>query len=154
MFDEWCWATPARSPEPVTEIKSRIIRYISSIYLREPWWAEFWSGTIAIGWALSFAISGESLTISSPHTFEALEKVAPGDVWAWYCLIAGSIQIVVLLLDMRCARWLCAIIMSWFPCMAVTSMLMSTDLVPHIAVYGGWAGINLFSIFRLLRRAT
>lgn len=158
MFDEqqgatleWCWTAPVRSDEPVTRIRS-IIRYISNIYLREPWWAEFWSGAIAIGWAIAFLADGEPLSISAPNTFQVMEHIAPGGVWAAFCAAAGTFQLAALLADARKARWAGAIIMGWFPLTSVAAMLLSSHLVPHVAVYAGWFGINLFSVFRLPRR--
>jgi hypothetical protein len=136
----------------VTRIRSQIISYLSGVYLREPWWAEFWSGVIAIGWAIAFIADGEPLSISAPNTFQVMEHIAPGPWWALFCVIAGIFQLGALLANARKARWAGAIIMGWFPLTAVVAMLMSSHLVPHIAVYGGWFGINLFSVFRLPRR--
>jgi len=127
---------------------------LARVYLREPWWAEFWSGVMGIGWAIALHFGDDTLSQSSPNTFSSLVQIASGRFWGWYCLVLGIAQIVSLALNYKPARWTCAAGMSWFPCMAVMSMLMSDSLVPHISVYGGWACINLFSVFRLLHRAS
>ena len=123
------------------------------VYLREPWWAEFWSGVMGVGWAIALYFGDGSLKESAPNTFSPLILIASGRFWGWYCLVFGTAQIVALILNYKSARWVCAVGMSWFPCMSVMSMIMSESLVPHISVYGGWACINLFSAFRLLHRA-
>lgn len=147
---EWCWTAPVRSHRPVSRIQSAI-RYISGIYLREPWWAEFWSGAIALGWAAVFFVSGVNIFDRVP--LQLLSSISSGPIWAWFCLLVGTAQLTFLMLDRRCMRWLSALVMSWFPCMVVLSIALDVPVSPSVAVYGGWAGINLFSIFRLLRRA-
>lgn len=107
---------------------------------------------MAIGWAIAFVIDGEPLSISAPNTFQAIEHFVPGGWLAAFCATAGSFQLAALFTNLRKVRWAAAIVMGWFPISAVAAMLMSPHLVPHIAVYGGWFGINLFSVFRLPRR--
>jgi signal transduction histidine kinase len=165
MFDEkageaveWCWVPPVRSYEPMPSISGvkatllRFARYLSTIYLREPWWAEFWSGLIGIAWGVTFFLSGADV-FDRPFLI-LLGQISETTIWAWFCLSVGLCQLIFLLLDVRAMRWISAFIMSWFPCVVVISFLIDTPVTPTVAVYGGWAGINLFSIFRLLRRAS
>jgi hypothetical protein len=106
---------------------------------------------IALGWAITFFLSGVDIFDRSP--LKLLSAISHGGLWAWYCLFIGAAQLTFLVMNCRCMRWVSALFMSWFPCMVVLSVVLDPPVTPTAAVYGGWAGINLFSIFRLLRRA-
>ena len=130
---------------------SRLLRYLSGIYMREPWLCEAWSGGIAIGWAIVYFSSGAD--IFGQSSLHLLDEISKASSWAAFCLVVGTLQVTFLFLDKKCLRWISAFFMSWFPSMVVLSLALTKPVSPTIAVYGGWAGINLFLIFRLIRRA-
>jgi hypothetical protein len=119
--------------------------------MREPWLCEAWSGAIGVAWGLVYFSSGADIFGTS--SLHLLDEISHTISWASFCLVMGVLQIVFLLIDRNCLRWIAAFFMSWFPCMVVLSLALTKPVSPTIAVYGGWAGINLFLIFRLIRRA-
>jgi hypothetical protein len=131
-------------------MKQRIPAYLISIFRREPWWAEFWSASFAIGWAAVFFCTKADTFGQSALWF--LSRAHGGAGWACYSLFAGLAQMTFLLWNRRLLRWCAAIVMGWFPWMIALSLALEPQITPSIAVYGGWAGINTFSVLRLLRR--
>jgi len=133
----------------VTRNRPLIPRHLSDLYARDLRSPELWSGTTAIAWAVAFFAGGQILP---PATFDLMERLASGNKWALFCLIGGIAQVLSVVLYSRYARWICAVVMGWFPLTVSISIAYSPYLV-HIAVYGGWFFMNLYSILRLPRRA-
>ena len=120
-----------------------------AVFKREPWWAEFWSGTTAIMWGI--------LSIFSTYNRQTwpasimMEDFGGEMLWNATALIMGVVQIGFLIADHRWLRWTGALVMCWFWAVLTLAVVRIVPGSPTIAVYIGWCGINCFSILRLLR---
>lgn len=120
-----------------------------ALFRKEPWWAEFWSAVTAMMWS--------AMAISDPRgldvwpSMQVLLTIADDFFWDTAGLTLGAAQFTALLVDRRWFRWGAAIAMCCLWGMLTTGVAAATPWSPAVAVYAGWCGINLMSIFRLLR---
>lgn len=125
------------------------MRGLWAVLRREPWWAEFWSAITAITWAgLSYASPAD---MERWPSMQFLLRIMPDDCWQALGLTMGVAQMGALLGDWRWLRWGGAVVMCWFWALLTLGVWMAVPWAPGTAVYAGWAGINIFSILRLLR---
>ena len=127
----------------------RVFDWFRCVMRREPWWAEFWSGSTAMAWAW-FSWSGPGRMEMWP-SMQVLLRLGDDAVWAILGVGLGGLQLLALLLDRRWCRWGGAIVMGWFWAVLTLGVWMAVPGAPSAAVYAGWCGANLFSIVRLLR---
>lgn len=128
---------------------SGFIQGASSIFRREPWWAEFWSAMTAVMWSLLSSVSMGALRYWP--SMRVLTELGGDRFWHVAGVAMGAMQFLFLLYDQRWLRWGAAIGMCWFWGVLTLGVWVATPWAPAVAVYAGWCGINLFSILRLLR---
>jgi hypothetical protein len=116
---------------------------------REPWCAEFWSGTTALIWAM-MTYSGLERFRDWP-SMRVLCEIGNDHFWHLLGLGLGACQIAVLVSDRRWARWLVAVAQGWFWGVLTLAVWVATPWSPAVAIYAGWCAINVSSIMRLLR---
>lgn len=104
----------------------------------------------AIGWcALSW---GSYISMWENPRLAGLLRLQSEQFWEITGMVLGICQLTALLLDHRWARWTVAIFMGWW-WFNIAFGIMSVDpSTRSIAAYLGYAGINVFCLFRLLRR--
>lgn len=129
------------------EIKAEL----SVMFGREPWWAELWSATAAILWAVvsifSHADAQDSVMLGQ------LESVSSLHFWEITGLIVGFFQLFSLLYGGLRWRWAAAFMASWWwVFLTITIYLASYMILPTIALYFVYACINLFSMVKLVRQ--
>lgn len=123
--------------------------FLRDILRREIWWAEFWSGMTALGWAwLSYASVEDLAYWPSMHV---LVQIGNDRFWHVIAFGLGISQLVFLMFNHRGLRWGAALLMCWFWGVLTLGVWVATPWAPGVAVYAGWCGINVFSILRLLR---
>lgn len=128
----------------------RSIAHMRRIFARSPWAAEMWSGLTAISWGASVIAAPPEIVTWPPLVY--LVTLQPHQYWGVFSVVVGAAQFVLMALDLRWGRWfMCCIMFGWWSVLTL-SIVDSVPWLPGIAVYGGWAGINLFSMARLLRR--
>ena len=128
---------------------ARIMARLRFIMRREPWWAEFWSGLIAVAWAVdSVAVNAGAQDWPS---MSVLTEIADDQTWHVVALVLGVTQIVLLVLDYRWPRWVAALALCWFWGVMTVGVYYGVPGSPMWTMFMGWCGINLFSILRLLR---
>ena len=131
-------------------LKQRSIAHIRRVFARSPWAAEMWSGITAISWGASVIAAPPEIVTWPPLVY--LVTLQPHQYWGVFSVVVGATQFVLMALDLRWGRWfMCCIMFGWWSVLTL-SIVDTVPWLPGIAVYGGWAGINLFSMARLLRR--
>jgi hypothetical protein len=134
---------------------SSTIERATRFWRRDPNWVEIASSVNAIGWGVIYFSADSNL--DEFKSFELLNHIAPGWLWATYCLVGGTVQLLVAVHDNRFARWWCAGAMAIFPLLMVLSYLTSyihTKILPPTAILPfTWSATNLLSVTRLLKRA-
>lgn len=122
---------------------------MSRMFRREPWWAEFWSGIVAVAWAALSYVNAADL--STWPSMRVLTSLGDERFWNLVAFGLGLAQIVFLLLDERWLRWCAALALCWFWGVLTVGVWQAVPWAPFAALYAGWCGINIFSILRLLR---
>lgn len=133
---------------------SGVLRRAAGVFRREPWWAEFWSALTALAWA-GFCWGGEPGGVPDLDTWPSMQVLLRlGDDRTWPLLAGGLglLQLGFLAADRRWLRWGGAVAGCWFWAVLTLGVWAAVPWAPAVPVYGGWCGINLFSILRLLRR--
>ena len=128
----------------------RSLAHIRRVIARSPWAAEMWSGITAISWGASVIAAPPQVVTWPPVAY--LATLAPHQWWGVLSVVLGAAQFTFMTVDARWCRWGMCVILSWWWGALTLSVVDSVPWLPGIAVYGGWAGINLFSTVRLLRR--
>jgi hypothetical protein len=118
-------------------------------FRREPWLAEFWSAWAAIGWAVISINSHEEL--SARQSYILMVRVADTQTWEMLGLALGLCQLAALIYDERMWRWGVAVVLSWWWSLLSVGIYMVDKDAPGLALFVSYAGINIFSLFRLLK---
>lgn len=126
-----------------------ILRRATLIFRREPWWAEFWSAATAMAWAGLSWISTDNLAVWP--SMQVLLRIGDDRFWHVVAFGLGAGQVAFLVADHRWLRWIAALALCWFWAVMTIGVWMAVPWAPTVVVYGGWCGINVFSILRLLR---
>ena len=130
--------------------RQRSLAHIRRVFARSPWAAEMWSGLTAISWGASVIAAPPEIVTWPPLVY--LVTLQPYQWWGFFSVVMGTAQFMLMALDLRWGRWfMCCIMSGWWSTLAL-AIVDSVPWLPGIAVYGGWAGINFFSMARLLRR--
>lgn len=114
---------------------------------REGWWAEFWSGVVAVQWAVLSIVGDEKLSLFA--SMPVLLRIGNGNFWRVILLGFGSLQIAFLIADGRWLRWAMALLMVWLWSMMTIGVWIAIPYWPPASLYFGFAGINIFSVLRL-----
>ena len=130
--------------------RQRSIAHMRRIFARSPWAAEMWSGLVAVSWGASVVAAPPEIVTWPPLVY--LVTLHPHQYWGAFSIVVGATQFTTMVLDLRWGRWaMCCAMFGWWGVLTL-AVVDSVPWLPGIAVYGGWAGINFFSMVRLLRR--
>ncbi len=124
-------------------------RHLRRVFARSPWAAELWSSITVVCWGAAVIAAPPEVSTWPPVSF--LVRTMPHEWWGVKAIVLGGMQFTALAVDARWWRWGMAIIMAYFWLVLTFAVIATVPWLPGVAVYGGWAGINLFSVFRLLR---
>ena len=127
-----------------------VIQHVRMVFSRTPWYAELFSGGVAIGWSIQAWLSPAEMGRWASMDF--LLTVADARFWHIAGFSCGFLQLAFLVIDKRWYRWILALVMCWFYTFLTFSVRASVPWSPDLIVYGGWACVNFCSIMRLLRR--
>lgn len=127
-----------------------IVSLARSIYHREPWWAEVWSGLAILGWISIVATS--SAGIDERASFAWMIDTLGEAGWLRTGYTLAVLQILFLMLDLRWCRFVLAFLCGWFWCIIASGSIHTIPTPPAAAVYATMAGVNIYSVLRLPRR--
>ena len=137
-------------PAVPTTIRQRIVATVRAVWVREPWWAEFWAGVGTFLWAVWPFIFGDPLS-DRPSWFVA-SLLLDATSWQVGGMILGVTKIFVLLQDApyaRTARIASCFVGAWFWSFLATSLMMVDPGAPSVALYIVPALVNIYSMVRL-----
>ena len=116
---------------------------------REHWWAEFWSGVVAVGWAMLNFFSSQDLSLLG--SYRLLIAIQPELFWEGIATVLGIAQIAFLAADLRWPRLVAAAGCAWFYSVLAASIVFGAEnLTPTWPLIVGYVGINLFALGRLV----
>lgn len=127
---------------------SRFAAYMVGLWRQPHWWAENWSGFVMIAWAL-IPLCGEPL--STHPGFSVLLQTAPSMMWELLGLTIGLTQVTSLIFNNRLMRGFAAFASAWFFSFILVSFARGGNYAPGMAVYGGYVGINIMAMYKLIR---
>ena len=114
---------------------------------KEPWWAEFWSASAAISWALISVSNYGDVTLRA--VFSGLGELANPHFWEAAGIVLGGAQIWALFNGDKWARWTVAFLMSWWWSLLTIVIVIADIAAPSWGLYACFAGINLVSMMRV-----
>ncbi len=119
---------------------------VLALLRREHWWAEFWSGVVAVIWG-TWNLVYPSTPISLP-SYVNIYSVQPAAFWEVVAVVFGMVQLITLVYDHRWPRALSALLSSWFYSCISIGFLLATPVPIGWAFCAGWVGVNAFAIVR------
>lgn len=131
------------------DVIQRSWRHLRRVFARSPWASELWSSITVISWGAAVISAPPEVAEWPPISY--LVQAMPYQYWGTKAIILGGLQFTALVTDARWCRWVMSLIMAYFWTILTLAVVASVPWLPGVAVYAGWAGINLFSVFRLLR---
>lgn len=128
---------------------SSLGKYFVTVFRREPWWVEFLSAIVIIGWVLLNFTTSEKL--AGDRNFFLITKIAPQQFWLMLGFSLGLSQAILCLLNHMVGRWVLACLCAWWWLFLVCGVFLATTPVvpPGLATYGGYALANLLSVVRI-----
>ncbi len=127
-----------------------VIAFARQIWLREYWWAEFFSAIPLLGWAVWAMVSPG--TVNARPAFVETFSIMPSRCWQLLSVVVAAAQFAGLFLDLRWLRATAAGAAAWVIgtmtlalWLSVPSSLLVYMLTP--------VGVDLFALWRHIRRA-
>lgn len=120
---------------------------LSNLIRREHWFAEFWSGTVAVLWAIWNATAGTDLHTSLPY--ELITRLLSAGTLESIAVVVGLSQLYFLLYGPWIGRAVSAFVSCWFYSLFLVSFLAADTPQPGTVFVLGWVGVNVFAVVRL-----
>lgn len=119
-------------------------------FRREPWWAEWWAACAALGCSL-WALTAPHGSVAERAALRVVVDMAGVPFWEVSGIALFIAQAAALIVNVRLARWALCLIAAWWWAALGLGILAADPNAFLLPCVGVMVGINLFSVFRLLR---